>query len=58
MTRTDAQGRALEAKKVRYVVKAEKDQPAVLEERVGDEVVRYQYSGPEDRLGRPVDAKR
>lgn len=54
VTKTDEQDRPIEARKVRYVLKPRPGQLPALQEEQTDQVVRYQYSSKEDRIGRPV----
>lgn len=57
VTKTDEKGRPVEARKVRYLPQAEKNKPTRLIQQVTDEIVRYQYDSPDDRVGRPVESK-
>jgi hypothetical protein len=45
ITKSDAQGRPLDARKVRYVAKPRPNLPPILEQQVTDEVVRLGVGG-------------
>jgi Tetratricopeptide repeat len=50
---TDARGRPLTARTVTYAAKGRKGKAPLLEQKPGDEVLRYEYTSDEDRVGRP-----
>jgi hypothetical protein len=51
ITKRDDQGRALEARTVAYVERPRNNQPPVLEQQLGHELLYYTYSTPGDRVG-------
>jgi len=55
---TDALGRATRAQSVRYAAKAGSRQSPTLEQQLGDVVLKYNYAGPEDRIGYIVTRER
>ncbi len=52
VTKRDDQGRALEARTVRYAGKPREKQPPILEQELADEVLLYEYASPKDRIGK------
>jgi YD repeat-containing protein len=55
VTKTDDQDRPVEAKRVRYVGQGAPGQVPALQQQTTDEVVRYEYASPDDRVGRVVE---
>lgn len=52
VTQRDDQGRALQARTVRYAAKPRNKQPPLLEQMLADEILTYAYASADDQVGK------